>query len=388
MATHSLDVSLRQCLMLVPDDPDNFRWHGLLLIYPSGKNDGRWVVASPALEISVVDLTAVKVRTLHRNQPLPLEIIHETFFFDHVDDDLIDRLLREAKSYASMIGFAAPGPAEASDELGRWRVADVTHQSFGELVPDDALDEQDLVSIKEDGTGRAVGLVLIDDSWVYMERVHDDNVSGWKRRIGASGRGDPRVHDQKTRNGEPYRREEDSLELCCLDKPDHHAALFNGPPVGPEHAGSLTAIGHTFLMHHSEFVQKSGIPEKGGIAREHESLTEAIRLALVVDQRDIFQNASDEHTLRRMVMLEMAVSRDPKNPDWEGLDLLTTRKVTASGSVDLPKVSQWLASAQKDRMTVLKQGRLLREEEEAKKKKPKTPPNGPKGKGAKGGEEA
>jgi hypothetical protein len=56
------------------------------------------------------------------------------------------------------------------------------------------------------------------------------------------------------------------------------------------------------------------------------------------------------------------VMRNAKQPDWEGLDIMTSSAVNPTGGVDVPVFTAWLSGAQRDAAKVLQQGRLLREE--------------------------
>jgi hypothetical protein len=76
-----------------------------------------------------------------------------------------------------------------------------------------------------------------------------------------------------------------------------------------------------------------------------------------------------EHMVRRLIMIEMAVNRNPKAPDWEGLEALLAARVNDTGGVTMPKFMSWVGDQQKNEAQVLKQGRLIREERTADKKK-------------------
>eukprot|EP00972_Heterocapsa_arctica_P076456 11278445-Heterocapsa_arctica.AAC.1 len=60
-----------------------------------------------------------------------------------------------------------------------------------------------------------------------------------------------------------------------------------------------------------DFVKKSGIPEKGGIAREHYALGEALRYFVTYDMLDGLQCVGIELIIRRIFALEQAVGRNP-----------------------------------------------------------------------------
>ena len=74
-----------------------------------------------------------------------------------------------------------------------------------------------------------------------------------------------------------------------------------------------------------------------------------------------------------MVMIKTAVSRDSRSPDWDGVDMMMSTTLTDAGAVDVTKFSSWIAGVQKDQAVVLKQGWLLREEQETQRKKKGVP---------------
>ena len=63
-------------------------------------------------------------------------------------------------------------------------------------------------------------------------------------------------------------------------------------------------------------------------------------------------------------MIETAVSRNLRSPNWDGLDMMLSTTLTDAGAVDVTKFSSWIAGVQMDQAVVLKQGRLLREEQD------------------------
>ena len=159
---------------------------------------------------------------------------------------------------------------------------------------------------------------------------------------------------------------------------------FLGPQAVPEWFDSLTAAGQSLVQHHQDFIKRSGLPERGGVAREHSVHTEVLRIAATQDQLQLPQLACFEYIVRRIIMIETAVSRDSRSPDWDGLDMMLSTTLTDAGAVDVQKFNTWVSGVQKDRAVVLKQGRLLREEQEIQKKKK----GAPAAKAAKGAEAA
>ena len=75
--------------------------------------------------------------------------------------------------------------------------------------------------------------------------------------------------------------------------------------------------------------------------------------------------ASFEHVVRRVHQLEAAVRKNPKAPDFDGLDHLLETAVDSSGAAVTPAIAAWLADKQKDEAFILKQQRLWGEERRA-----------------------
>ena len=85
--------------------------------------------------------------------------------------------------------------------------------------------------------------------------------------------------------------------------------------------------------------------------------------------------------VRELLRLEAAVSRNPCQPDWEGLDVVTSFVLNSRGSIETPQFVSWIVSSQRDKGFVMKQTRLLREgrdQEQSRRQKDKK-------KGGKGG---
>ena len=101
------------------------------------------------------------------------------------------------------------------------------------------------------------------------------------------------------------------------------------------------------ISYHSEWLKKSAVGEKSNAGREHRFLLEVLRLLCQWDQLDPSSLASAEITVRRVHQIEMAVRRNLKQPDYEGLDAILDAAIDSSGAVVLPSISSWLAEKQK-----------------------------------------
>jgi hypothetical protein len=103
-------------------------------------------------------------------------------------------------------------------------------------------------------------------------------------------------------------------------------------------------------------------------------MSEVLRYLVTVDQLDPTAVVSGELACRYLVMIEAACDRNPKQPDWEGLDAFVSSALNAKGAVEVPQFTSWVSGVQKDKAVVLKQGRLLREERAAEAKRSKEKP--------------
>eukprot|EP00974_Lingulodinium_polyedra_P002008 188819-Lingulodinium_polyedra.AAC.1 len=69
-----------------------------------------------------------------------------------------------------------------------------------------------------------------------------------------------------------------------------------------------------------------------------------------------------EQIARRIVQDELAVQRNPRHPDYGGLEAASGGPAGDRGKASTPGFSQWLADRQQSEAMLLKQTRLLREE--------------------------
>ena len=364
------NFSFRQVLVDFFDDP-NYHWHGRVLLLPSPNGDGRWIGCSPDLELEVLNLAEHRVLPVSRGQPYPQRAVGGGIYgFDDLDDADFDQVQRDARELAVVLGFSK---APAGDAGGRWRIANTASESFGELVPNEALDDADTYM---DDTK---GIVRIDGAAEFMEKVADADIDSWREAKTSGKTIDARVLTVRSDAGGRRHLAEDAAVALWTEKVPEHFRL-SGPAVAGEFMRGLAIAGQSLVQHHLDFVAKAGLSEKGAVAREHTALTEAARAFISHDQVNGTQLRGLELLFRRLVCMETAVSRNPKNPDWDGLDFVLSTTLTESGTVVTPVFADWISKQQLNSVTILKQGRLLREEQAAASKQGK-------GRGKKGAEE-
>jgi len=64
-----------------------------------------------------------------------------------------------------------------------------------------------------------------------------------------------------------------------------------------------------------------------------------------------------------LVQIEMAVTRNPRSPDFQDLDAVVASTVNEFGGLVLPEYSKYIANIQKDEAFTMKQQRQWREEQ-------------------------
>ena len=114
--------------------------------------------------------------------------------------------------------------------------------------------------------------------------------------------------------------------------------------------------------HHTQWFRKSGVGEKRGSAREHGLISTVLRLGASFDQLDMPNVICLEYLGRRMRQIEQAVRRNPRQPDYDGLDCILGSSLYVSGGVVPPKFAQYISELQRQEAQILKASRQWKEE--------------------------
>ena len=83
---------------------------------------------------------------------------------------------------------------------------------------------------------------------------------------------------------------------------------------------------------------------------------------MVKDQLDISNLMCFEHLIRRIIILEIAVGRNPGAPDFSGLDVVSEAPINQSGAAQVAAMNTWITERLKERANIQKQSRLYKEE--------------------------
>jgi hypothetical protein len=357
----TLDVEEKQVLINYDDDP-NFTWHHrILLCHLEGS---KWIIATPTKSLQVLDLSAHRLVILARNAPFPAAQAGDAFVADPGGFTVAEvaRLRTEARAMVEILapnaGAAGSASAGANDAIV-WRISDTSHQEFGEEVPSAALAQEQTFVQRGD-----YGLVSIDGVWT----------SAAKETVGATGKASFLCRFRSGPGRDPRllgHFEDDagrrflSLVACIslLAEATWTRFPLDGPRVVREFFVALRSSGFSGLSdYHQDWVRNSGIAEKSAICREHKFLLELLRHMFEIDQLDVSSLASAELAVRRIFQIELATKRNPKQPDFAGLDIILETNIDSSGGVVLPGMQKWFTEHQAKEAGALKELRLWNEE--------------------------
>eukprot|EP00974_Lingulodinium_polyedra_P059929 5775620-Lingulodinium_polyedra.AAC.1 len=80
------------------------------------------------------------------------------------------------------------------------------------------------------------------------------------------------------------------------------------------------------------------------------------------DQIDGSATAFGELLVRWAIQTEVSVERNPRHPDYSGLDIIISAPTNQVGRASTEKFTSWVTDKLKDRAAIWKQERLYREE--------------------------
>ncbi|CAK0814975.1 unnamed protein product [Prorocentrum cordatum] len=130
-----------------------------------------------------------------------------------------------------------------------------------------------------------------------------------------------------------------------------------------EFLDSVAAGPGNMTSYQAEWERLSGVGEGSAVNHVHRNLCEVIRLMHSWDQVDLSMLASAELLVRWMIQTEIAVERNPRHPDYSGLDIVISAPVNAAGRASTSRFNTWVTDRLKERATIWKQERLYREEQ-------------------------
>ena len=137
---------------------------------------------------------------------------------------------------------------------------------------------------------------------------------------------------------------------------------IQGPRTAAEWLRTAVAQGHTSLSsRHNKWVTECGIKHTDRLCYEHEVLSKAIDVAMVWDNSNIMNLWAIELVLRRVQLLEFAVSEDPANPSYDGATHFMGSYDSSGGGYIAPSLQTYVAAELGKTSAILKEKRKARE---------------------------
>ena len=319
---------------------------------------GKWICASPTLDVYVSDFTDADMVPLERDAPFPLED-RPHFAFDRLSDAELQRLRATASNLHSVLGGGPAVPIRAAG--ADWYYADPANEKFGENVEDFVMLSQSTVT--RGGMALAEQRDAEGNSWAFIEHVASQDKPEWlsDKREGA-GR-DPRLLPLPALpEGRGYSLK-DALAVASTVPGKFRG--FNGPSSAKEILAALVASGLEPAAYCAQFEVASGLAPKSALAHELRMHFTSLVLAIGVDRTDPHQSAAIEHICRRIVQIQKAVRRCAKSPDFEGLEAYMRHTADPGLALAANDFEAHISTVLKDERIILKETRLTREEQVA-----------------------
>jgi hypothetical protein len=147
--------------------------------------------------------------------------------------------------------------------------------------------------------------------------------------------------------------------------------IFEGPDAFFELSKSIAASAMEPPAFSAQFIQQSGANMKSTHAITYRYVLSAIHLMVSVDRLQGCRLASAQHLARWAMMLQRALRRNPKAPDFSGLDSYMLHAQDQNGVMATPLFDRHITEKQRVDGQFMKQMRLQRDEEAADEKRKK-----------------
>jgi len=207
----------------------------------------------------------------------------------------------------------------------------------------------------------SVGLVQTDEGWTTMERVLRADLAAWRsEKQNGPGR-DPRVLEiQRDAQGTRFLALREAMSKMKANL--GAASPYRGPAALPELLETVRATGDDLVGYHDFFLRSSGLSAESPVAHQHKSLMSILAHMVHFDQLNAFGLSCGECIGRNVLRIHRAVRRNPKAPDFKGLDVMISNRLDLGGAAFTGDFAKWTAEEQKNEAFTMKQQRLYSEE--------------------------
>ncbi|CAE8613579.1 unnamed protein product [Polarella glacialis] len=345
----SLDLVEPQVLIEFPLDPDGFFWHHRILLKRIA--GPTWLALTPDHNICRRNLETSHHMVLERASQFPAAQRPFVYAFDPIDRATLEGFKRIASTQAALLGDA--GDVEVQAYL--WVVCDFTRPDYGNAV--------DYRLVNDALTGVAFeskGIVKMGNEEVFVEKVQADKLAAWAAKAFKDASYTRLLGDHRDAAGK--RKLDLSSAVAMMRETKMDDFPLQGVRACREYLSAISEGPGNINSYHAEWVRLSGVNEASAVCHSHRTLSETMRLLIIFDQVDLSNMAGGEQLIRWIIQIETAVERNPKLPDFSGLDIVTGATASSEGKALAPKFGEWITERMKSRATIWKSQRLYNEE--------------------------
>jgi hypothetical protein len=107
--------------------------------------------------------------------------------------------------------------------------------------------------------------------------------------------------------------------------------LFKGPSSTKEALSGIVAAGLEPPAYQNHWKSSSGVSPNSGVCVERGLLLTFLQMMVTYDQPDVMNIAAAELASRRILMIQRAVKRNPRSPDFDGFECFSASTLDSSG---------------------------------------------------------
>ena len=141
--------------------------------------------------------------------------------------------------------------------------------------------------------------------------------------------------------------------------------------MAPDFLVGAQSTGHELLAYGDHYISQCGLNAKAGVAIEFVTLMTTLRFLFAIDQVTVLNLAGAEMLMRRARMIQKAMKKKARAPDFDGLELHLTHLLYSTSVFD-----RHVAEEMRTEATTMKQHRRWREERDADTKRKNNRTNG------------
>ena len=358
----SLDVGDKQLCVYYGDGGHPYHMRVLLLNVGGGK----WFWATPTGSVQLDDLTEVEFRMVGRNEDLALDLQPCFCFTAGTNQEQVDRWKQEAHARCEIMGLTPVGAVQGVES--RWYFSDPSVALFGTEVPNQVVTNNTRF-ISRDAVALVKHHIDGEETWTVAEHVASEDKVDWQGDKHRGAGRDARLNEAvKDRGGEQFGLFRDMVRTMKAPAATQ-SQLFTGPSAAMEVVSGIVSSGLEPQHYQAFWASSSGVGPRSSVCMEHGHLITILWLMSSIDQLNVPACQSAEFLCRRVLMLQRAVRRSPKAPDFEGLDTYIAHRLDSNGGLLSSDFDKYVAEHQKTEAIIAKSQRMHREEQETERKR-------------------